>query len=393
MNRESWIQEIEVCGARGSEVEELLAYNENQFDLEAIGPETVFPLPDEPFVECWERWAEEAEAEGAFEVLRRHLPQLRFPISEGISQTPSYRRATLQGVDPDECEGAVGMPIEDPGAIELVLYPSVAGRVPVLEVNGRREFETLVRALSKKNEPVPVLESMGAVMISGYNNWARIHDLRRRYEATPEEQRKRATWGEEFTHIRTHRELYQDRFMLLSDGPYSAVPASELGLDEEDWRHRSLVIRRDHECTHYFTRRLFGSMRNNLIDELIADYQGIVATLGHYRADWFLRFVGLERHPEYREGGRLSLYRGDPSLSEGAFRALQALVVRAAHNLEEFDRQEVQPHRSPSLGACVVASLAALRLDELSSPQGVELMRRSLAETQRRLGIGPGDAD
>ena len=30
-------------------------------------------------------------------------------------------------------------------------------------------------------------------------------------------------------------------------------------------------------------------MRNNILDELVADYMGITAAAGRYRADWFLR--------------------------------------------------------------------------------------------------------
>lgn len=391
MNREDWVRQIEACGASGSEVDEVLAYNQNQFDVDAIGPDTVFPLPDEDFVACWREWAEQAEAEGVFPVLQRHLRQLHFPIAEGMSQTPSYRRATLQGADPASCEGAIGLPLESPETLELEIYPSLAGGVPVLCMHGRRQFEAMVRALSKKNEPVPVLESMGAVMIAGFNNWTRMHALQRAWRATPEEERESDTWSQEFARIRPQKHLYQDRFMLLSDGPYSAVPAADLGLSDEEWKAKSLVIRRDHECTHYFTRRLFGSMRNNLLDELIADYHGIVASEGHYRADWFLRFVGLEKYPEYREGGRLDLYRGDPPLSDGAFRALQALVVRAAENLERFDREELQGRRTPRRQACVIAALAARRLDELAADDGAEVMRRSMQEIASRLGGAEND--
>ena len=81
------------------------------------------------------------------------------------------------------------------------------------------------------------------------------------------------------------------------------------------------------------------SMRNNLLDELIADYRGIVASSGCYRADWFLRFLGLESFPHYREGGRLQNYRGQPTLSDGAFKILQALVKAAAENLQHFDAE------------------------------------------------------
>ena len=33
-------------------------------------------------------------------------------------------------------------------------------------------------------------------------------------------------------------------------------------------------------------------MRNNLLDELIADYTGMVGAIGRFRAGWFLRFAG-----------------------------------------------------------------------------------------------------
>jgi hypothetical protein len=133
------------------------------------------------------------------------------------------------------------------------------------------------------------------------------------------------------------KELYQDRFLILSDGPYSNVTVGEIGLSDTEWRRQSTMIRLEHECTHYFTLRVFGSMRNNLLDELIADYMGITAAADRYRSDWFLRFMGLESFPVYREGGRLQNYRGRPPLSEGAFGTLRALVRDIAENLQRVD--------------------------------------------------------
>jgi hypothetical protein len=91
-----------------------------------------------------------------------------------------------------------------------------------------------------------------------------------------------------------------------------------------------------HEATHYFTRRAFGSMRNNLLDELVADYIGLVAATGRYDADVFLRFMGLENHLQYRPGGRLENYRGRPPLGDDAFGVLQRSVVCAAQAIEQF---------------------------------------------------------
>jgi len=338
---------------------ELARYLESAFDLGTLGPETVLPLPDEPFVATWERWAEEARQRGAFAVLSENLPQLRFPIREGISQSADYRAATLKGVPPDELPGATGLELERPEVIELEIHPSPAGRIPVLLVRGRAEFVALVRALGRRNEPSPVPDSQGALMVAGFNNWARIRELLRT--------------GEDMESILPRKELYQDRFILLSDGPYSAVPAADLGLGEEEWKEISLAIRRDHECAHYFTRRLFGSMRNHAHDELMADWAGLVAATGSFRADWFLRFLGLEDYPDYRPGGRLDLYRGD--LSDGAFAALQEVVRSVALNLEKFDA----PADTLEDRARMLAALASLRLDELASPEGEMLLGRALS--------------
>ncbi len=385
-NDRSHTRLIAACGATESEVEELQAYNENLFDLAKLDEGLRFPLDDEPFVECWSRWVEEAQREGAISALRKYLPQLHFPIEEGVSKWPAYRRATLQGADPAGFEEATGLELEDEQSVELELYAGAAGRVPVFRLKGRSQFSTMVKALGRRNEPSDIPDSMGALMIVGFNNWHRIRELKKKWHQQDEAERQQPTWNEAFAEIRKHPELYQDRFMLLSDGPYSAVPAADLGLEEQEWRAKSFIIRRDHECAHYFTRRLFGSMRNNLLDELIADYAGIVAAEGRYRADWFLRFIGLDTYPDYREGGRLDLYRGDPPLSDGAFKVLHTLVVRAAEHLEQVDHAVLpKSDRSPGLQATVIAALASMRIDELASDSGPELLDRRIADLRAKL--------
>jgi hypothetical protein len=371
-------------GASTGEVEELLAYNENVFDLDALTSKVRLPLPDEPFVAFWAEAERAARTRGAFAVLREHLPQLRFPIRAGISETADYRAATRRGADVETLAEATGLELERPEAIEIVIYPSPAGRIPLLICRRREEFTALLQALTRRNEPEPIPAAQGALMVSGYNNWSRVGELRRRWEALDPEARESATWAEELQRLQGRRELYQDRFILLSDGPYSAVPAADLGLGEAEWREMSLAIRRDHECTHYFTRRLFVSMRNNALDELIADYAGLVGATGRFRAGWFLRFVGLEDFPRYRAGARLDLYRGKPPLSDGAFRVLQALVARAAANLERFDAGRDGGSR-PQETARTVAALASLRLEDLAADGAEERLSRAVAEVRERL--------
>jgi hypothetical protein len=368
-------------GAAPEEAAELRAYNQNVFNVlnsGALDKETRFPLPDEPFVAFWETVAAESRSRGAFAVLWERLPQLAFPIREGISRTEAYRDATLRGVPVESIPEATGLELAHPEAVEVVLHTSPAGRIPLLVVRRRPEFAALIQALTRKNEPEPVAAAQGALMVAGYNNWSRIRELHRRWEALEPSARETATWEEEFQRIQTQKESYQDRFILLSDGPYSAVPAGDLGLGEAEWRELSLVIRRDHECAHYLTRRLFGSMRNNLLDELMADYAGLVGAVGRFRADWFLRFLGLEDFPRYRAGARLDLYRGKPPLSDGAFVVLQRLIREAALSLERFDARRQPGPRTPAETALTLAALASLRLEDLASPGAEERIGQAI---------------
>jgi hypothetical protein len=367
--------------ASPAEGAELSAYNVNVFEPSALAAETCFPLPDEGFVPFWRSLAEESRSRGAFAVLRERLPQLNFPIRAGISESEPYRAATRRGIAVGAIPEATGLQLDHPEAIEIAIHLGAAGRIPLLIARRRAEFEALLQALACRNEPKAIPPAQGALMVSGYNNWCRIGELRSRWEALEPAARPAATWGEELRRLESRKELYQDRFILLSDGPYSAVPAADLGLRDEEWREMSLVIRREHECAHYLTRRLFGSMRNHLLDELMADYVGLVAATGQFRADWFLRFLGLEDFPRYRAGGRLDLYRGDPPLSEGAFRHLHHTIHAAAHRLERFDGARRDP---PDLTetALTLAALASFRLDELATP-GAEARLRQTVERYR----------
>jgi uncharacterized protein DUF7005 len=363
-------------GATGSEIEELQEYDINTFDRSGDEWPPVLPLPAEPHVAAWVGYAEEAAEDGAFVALRRRLAQLRFPIKEGISQTEAYRAATLKGAPTEGMAEASGLVLARPEELELRVHPSPAGPIPVLIPAGRADFASLVRALTMRNEPRPVPGSMGACMVSGFNDWERIRQYRQGWESK-NPFASEAAWQEEFRRLVPRKELYQDRFLILSDGPYSDVAATEMGFSEGEWRRVSTTIRLEHECTHYFTLRVFGSMRNNLLDELIADYAGITAAAGRYRADWFLRFMGLESFPAYREGGRLQNYRGEPPLSEGAFRVLQRLVKDASENLERSDAGRFSSEQ-PQDRAGMLLALTGFRLEDLAGPDAPSRISRSV---------------
>jgi hypothetical protein len=354
---------LKAYGANASDTEELLAYNENVFDIAGLAHPVNFPLAPELHIATWEQYFAEATVMGSFEALKKRLVQLQFPIQEKISQTETYRAATRKGIPIDGMAEATGLVLTQPEKLQLIVYQSLAGAIPVLIAGNREDFVLLVQALTMQNEPKLVPASMGACMVAGFNNWDRVRQYRQQWEANHPDHKSEAKWADEFKQLIPKKELYQDRFMILSQGPYSNVSAKELGLPEADWLRLSLTIRLEHECTHYFTRRLFNSMRNNLLDELIADYRGIVAATGRYWADWFLHFMGLESFPNYREGGRLQNYRA--SLSEGSFKILQSLVISAARNIESFERQQTNIINHTGM----LTTLCCLTLEELASDE------------------------
>jgi hypothetical protein len=145
----------------------------------------------------------------------------------------------------------------------------------------------------------------------------------------------------------------------------------------------SLILRREHECAHYLTERVFKSMQNNLFDELMADYAGMMAAAGRFRASWFLHFMGLENFPHYRAGGRLENYRGSPPLSDEALPILNSLLKNAAENLETFSNQ-TQPETP-----LMVLALAALTLEELASDQAHTRLSAALENARGLIGQPP----
>lgn len=371
-------------GVTPSERDELLKYNENLFNHDALKFPLEIPLPDEPFISVWEQYATEASEKGAFESLKRALVQLSFPIQEGISQEEYYRSATRRGRSPDGIPQANGLNLKRPEAIQLLLHQTPVGRLPLIIMGDREDFVALVQAITERNEPAPVPDSMGAVNIAGYNNWDRIRRYREQWERENRSDCSEQRWREEFKRLIPKKELYHDQFIILSDGPYSNISAHDMRLPEEEWKRLSLIIRREHECTHYFTRHLFSSMQNRLIDELMADYMGIVAAAGRYRADWFLRFIGLENFPEYREGGRLENYRGDPPLSDGAFKILQLMAKKASENLEHFDHAYRKESHDLHENAAILIALTCLTMEGLASEDGVSIIAESLDHVTKK---------
>ena len=358
------------CGAIGALAEEVLSYTDPAYSLPGAAALAAL-AEDEPHVPAWVEYARESGERGAASALSARFAQLRFPLAEGISRTEAYRRATLRGDFDAARPYAPGLVLESPGALRLEIASTIGGRLPVLTAATRPDFEALVCALTERNEPAALPASMGACLVSGLINWDRIARYRRQWSAEHATAGE-AEWLEEFQRMSRQKALYQDRLVILSSGAYSAVEAGEMDLTPDDWLSRSLVIRREHEATHYFTARLFGRIRSHALDELLADFVGLLAAFGRYDARRALTFLGLHAFPAVRPTGRFVNYTSGV-LSDAATSIVAGLVVGAAARLERLAADwRVDPGDLPHL-ARVTATLASCTLEELASQQALRL--------------------
>ena len=108
-----------------------------------------------------------------------------------------------------------------------------------------------------------------------------------------------------FTIPARNEKIYRHRIILLNEAPYSNVSADKLGLKVDEWLKKSYKLRLRHESAHYETLRLFGGMKNHVLDEIIADAFGQIAAFGNFNAARQRLFFGL--HGDKCDG-RLQFY-------------------------------------------------------------------------------------
>jgi hypothetical protein len=370
-------------GGEADAVAEVFAYCESPFHRVQV-PKPVFPLPPEPHVADWRRYLAEAGPH-AFAYLQERLPQLVIPVREGISKTAAYADATLRGV-PVRSEDLGGrLHLERPAQVRLFVHEHPAGALPVIVVAHRGDFETLVRALAWRGEPRPLSPAVNAQIVTGFNNWERLRRHRADWMASVDPAMAERVWPAELARVADSEPWrFRDCFVITCLRPYSGVAAGELGLemDEADWLERSTLLRVEHEFTHYATQRVFGAMSLNLLDETLADFMGTTYALGTFRAAWYLRFLGLENWPQVREHGRVLTYAA--ALSPPAVRLLCALVVRAAHGLEDLATRWYDP---AARGRFLLA-LASLTLELLSAEEAPSLFADAYDAAGALLGAG-----
>ena len=271
--------------------------------------------------------------------LTRRYPQLLLPIREGERQTEEYQESVLGG-RPLEREPDFVCPEE----IELAACDTPAGLAETVCFGRREDFIHAYRALAYRCEPANIPDSVGAGYIGGLINWEKIRAHRDTYLAAGG-----TDWEAEFGRFTSDRKNYRDSLILLSSGDYSNLSAEIVGLPAEEWRRKSLTIRRYHELTHFVCRALYPDNVDALRDEVIADAIGLVAAFGRYDTALAARFLGVEGGG-FREGGRLSHYVKDGEL--------QAAVDRAKDLIAEYAARIEKAH--PEAGGDVFALLLGI---------------------------------
>ncbi|MEO5819322.1 MAG: hypothetical protein ABIT71_02355 [Vicinamibacteraceae bacterium] len=321
---------------------------------------------EEPHVAIWREYGQRARQAGVFAALAAVFPQLRFPIEDGISQEPAYGAATRRGKLEEADAFSPGLLLERPESVILTFSDGVAGLLPLLIAGTRADFESLVRAFTERNEPRDVPPSMGACFVKGLNNWDRVTRYRREWEAANGTAGDDDAWREELGRFAAQKSRYQDRFVILSRGPYSGVAGSEVRVTETEWLERSLIVRAEHESTHDLTWRLFGIVRSHATDEIVADFVGLVRAFGVYPDGIARVLLGVDRLPAFRPGGRLANYRGTPALDDADFAAVCSLAADATRQLAIVAARHSGQLVDPTFLARLVYALSVANLTELA---------------------------
>lgn len=238
-------------------------------------------------------------------------PQLTFQVEPGMSEKPEYLSVVRRGILPEHPV----FPYGESGEEELLRLETPIGIVEALYLPDRQIFEHFVRVLAYRCEPAELPGTMGAMMISGLNNWRKI-------EAHKEEYLKRGSgdWKEEFAKFTGNKENYKDTVILVGRGSYSAISPKETGYSVEEWMKKSKIIRICHELSHVVSRKLFPENRQTVRDEVVADSIGLLAACKSYDKQLAGKLLGIHAG-RYRTGGRLENYVQQKECQEMAQKA------------------------------------------------------------------------
>lgn len=209
------------------------------------------------------------------------------------------------------------------------------GMVLCITLHERSDFVTFLRIMANRCSMAEIPDTQGASILDGVINWQKIREHKKTFlEEAQQNGVQLPDWNAEFRRFTSDRRNYKDALIVFSIGPYSAIPASSLGLSNDEWITLSHIIRKYHECTHFICRRNYPEKIEPVWDELVADAVGIYAAFGEYSSNTEKLFLGIEG--ENYIGGRLENYVTVENEEEKQ-ETLQKLSSKISKTLNHFD--------------------------------------------------------
>jgi len=267
----------------------------------------------------------------AIESLAKHFPQLYLqPIDPQESEEAlavheeTYRAATKRGLAP---ENATLEHFASNAADELRVVNTPAGPVAVLYLANRNAFETFLQCMGHRARAAAINPSIGAISYRGINDWARVRAANKAYL-----QAGGQSWAFDMLAL-AKKGAFKSELIVISEGPYSNVPADATPYSEEQWLDVSREIRLYHECAHIVCRRTMPENISPVWDEITADAAGLIMATGRYDEKLATTFLGVSTQGYI--GGRLAEYLSDEQkadmdeLAKQVYAAIVSLGQRA----------------------------------------------------------------
>lgn len=323
-------------------------------------------MDNELHTEVWEKYCISG-ADRSFRIVQNNIQQFSIPVREGISCTEEYADVVKRGKDFDENIFGGEFYLEEPEKFRCVVYDHYAGNLPVLATESRTDFENLYRLIACRCEPEEVNPSVNALMVSGINNWQRLNSYRDKWMSDNNFLLTGKSWRDEFNRIlKEDPSVFRDRLILVMKSTYSSVSAEDLGLgiSNAEWLDKSMIIRLEHEFTHYALKRFFNVMRNHLWDEVIADFIGTVKAFNDFRGAWLITFLGISAGGEIKEKARFHHYTS--KFKDRELDLLAELIQYVAAGLEKLYRRKLYKLKTSD----ILHELSGMSLVDMATVEG-----------------------
>ena len=239
----------------------------------------------------------------AMEALARRFPQLYVAPAEGAQD--AHRSAAGFGIAPKDAnlEHFEGSPLD-----ELRVVDTPAGPVEVLFLERRQDFETFLQIIGHKASPDPIARTVGAITYRGLADWGKVKDAHFAYMISGG-----TDWNNEFARLAKEPGAFRSEIVVISEGPYSNIPATSTPYDADEWLSISREIRLHHECAHVVCRRTMPDDILPIWDEVTADVVGLVYATERYDVALAARFLGIDENGY--AGGRLAEYLDEDQIA------------------------------------------------------------------------------